>query len=63
MSLVQQPKPFDDWDWIYEIEHEGFRALAVTSVRSADSSRKKHKLTGHQGLRAALVVGIRSVFL
>jgi hypothetical protein len=29
MSLVQQPQPFDDWDWIYEIKHDGFRALAV----------------------------------
>ena len=25
MSLVQQPEPFDDWDWIYEIMHDGLR--------------------------------------
>ena len=29
MTLVQQPEPFDDWDWLYEIKHDGFRALAV----------------------------------
>jgi len=28
MSLIQQPEPFDDWDWIYEIKHDGFRSLA-----------------------------------
>ena len=27
MSLVQQPEPFDDWDWAYEIKHDGFRTL------------------------------------
>src|ERR1043165_7720462 len=24
MSLDQQPQPFDDWDWVYEIKHDGF---------------------------------------
>ena len=56
MSLVQQPEPFDDWDWIYEIKHVGFRALAVIEQGQCRFlSRKKHKLTGHQDLRAALV--------
>ena len=56
MSLVQQPEPFDDWDWIYEIKHDGFRALAVIEQGQCRFlSRKKHKLTGHQDLRAALV--------
>ena len=27
--LRQQTEPFDDPDWIYEIKHAGFRALAV----------------------------------
>ena len=56
ISLVQQPEPFDDWDWIYEIKHVGFRALAVIEQGQCRFlSRKKHKLTGHQDLRAALV--------
>ena len=56
MSLVQQPEPFDDWDWIYEIKHVGFRALAVIEQGQCRFlSRKKHKLTGHQDLRTALV--------
>jgi ATP-dependent DNA ligase len=37
MPLVQQPEPFDDWDWIYEIKHDGFRALAVIEQGSAGS--------------------------
>ena len=56
MTLVQQPQPFDDWDWIYEIKHDGFRALAVIEHGQCRFfSRRKHKLTGHQDLRAALV--------
>jgi bifunctional non-homologous end joining protein LigD len=56
ISLVQQSEPFDDWDWIYEIKHDGFRALAVIEHGQCRFfSRKKHKLTGNQGLRAALL--------
>jgi|SRR5689334_903212 len=56
ISLVQQPGPFDDWNWIYEIKHDGFRALAVLEHGHCRFfSRKKHKLTGYQDLRAALV--------
>ena len=56
MTLVQQPEPFDDWDWLYEIKHDGFRALAVIEHGQCRFfSRKKHRLTGYQDLRAALV--------
>jgi bifunctional non-homologous end joining protein LigD len=56
MSLVQQPEPFDDWDWIYEIKHDGFRTLAVIEQgQRRFFSRKKHKLTSYQDLRAAFV--------
>jgi len=56
MSLVQQPESFDNWDWIYEIKHDGFRALAVIEQEQCRFlSRKKRKFTGHQHLRAALV--------
>jgi bifunctional non-homologous end joining protein LigD len=56
VSLVQQSQPFDDWDWIYEIKHDGIRALAVIEHGQCRFfSRKKHKLTGYQDLRMALV--------
>ena len=56
MSLVQQPEPFGNWDWIYEIKHDRFRALAVIQQGQCRFfSRKKHRLTGHRDLRAALV--------
>src|SRR5512143_4360852 len=28
MPLVRQPKPFSHPDWLFEIKHDGFRALA-----------------------------------
>lgn len=28
MELVQQASPFDHDDWLFEIKHDGFRALA-----------------------------------
>jgi|SRR5688572_4439166 len=56
MTSVQQPEPFDDWDWIYEIKHVGFRALAVIEHGQCRLfSRKKHRRTGYQDLREALV--------
>jgi len=43
-------------DWLYEIKHDGFHALAVIEQGQCRFlSRKKHKLTGHQDLRAVLV--------
>ena len=56
MTLVQQPEPFDDLDWIFELKHDGFRALAVIEHGQCRLfSRKKHKFVGSQELRAALV--------
>ncbi|HEU4500530.1 MAG TPA: hypothetical protein VFR82_02675 [Nitrospira sp.] len=56
MTLVQQPEPFDDWDWVFELKHDGFRALAgIEHGQCRFFSRKKHKLVGYQDLRTALV--------
>ena len=56
MPLVQQREPFDDPNWLYEIKHDGFRALAVIEQGHCRFfSRKKHKLAGYQDLREALV--------
>jgi ATP-dependent DNA ligase len=29
MPLVKIPQPFDDPNWLFEIKHDGFRALAI----------------------------------
>jgi bifunctional non-homologous end joining protein LigD len=56
MTLIRKPDPFDDPDWIYEIKHDGFRALAVIEQGHCRFfSRKKHRLTGYSDLREALV--------
>jgi bifunctional non-homologous end joining protein LigD len=56
MTLIGQPDPFDDPDWLYEIKHDGFRALAVIEQGHCRFlSRKKHRLTGYSDLRDALV--------
>src|SRR5215217_7984013 len=56
MPLVQQQEPFDDPNWLYEIKHDGFRALGVIEHGHCRFfSRKKHKLAGYQDLREALV--------
>jgi bifunctional non-homologous end joining protein LigD len=56
MPLVQQAEPFDGDEWLYEIKHDGFRALAVIEREQCRLfSRKKHRFTGYQDLRAALV--------
>jgi len=44
-NLIRQPAPFDDPDWIFEIKHDGFRALAVIDQGQCRFfSRKKHGL-------------------
>ena len=56
ISLNQQSTPFDDPQWIFEIKHDGFRALAL--IERGDCwfvSRKNHKFHGFQELATALV--------
>src|SRR5688572_30879505 len=56
MPLGQQSKPFDDPDWLYEIKHDGFRALALIDRGHCwFVSRRKHKFHGFPELAAALV--------
>jgi hypothetical protein len=56
MPLGQQSKPFDDPDWLYEIKHDGFRALALIDRGHCwFVSRRKHKFHGFRELAAALV--------
>jgi bifunctional non-homologous end joining protein LigD len=56
MPLGQQSKPFDDPDWLYEIKHDGFRALALIDRGHCwFVSRREHKFHGFRDLAAALV--------
>jgi bifunctional non-homologous end joining protein LigD len=56
MPLAQQLQPFDDPDWLYEIKHDGFRALAVIEDgRCRFFSKNKHRLTGFRDLGEAIV--------
>jgi bifunctional non-homologous end joining protein LigD len=56
LTLGSQGQPFDDPDWLYEIKHDGFRALAVVeNGRCRFFSRNKHRLTGFRDLAEAIV--------
>lgn len=55
-SLKQLSAPFDDPDWVFEIKHDGFRALAVIEDGHCRFySRNRHRLTGFRDLGEALV--------
>jgi bifunctional non-homologous end joining protein LigD len=55
LPLRQHTQPFDGQDWIYEIKHDGFRALAVIERgKCRFLSRTLHDLYGFGDLRAAL---------
>jgi bifunctional non-homologous end joining protein LigD len=56
MPLGQQSQPFDDPGWLYEIKHDGFRALTVIEDgRCRFFSRNKHRLTGFRELGEGIV--------
>ena len=56
MPFGQQAEAFDDPAWIYELTHDGFRALlAVEQRRCRFFSGTKQKLYGYRDLREALV--------
>ena len=60
IPLGRQAQPFDDPNWIYEIKHDGFRALAaIENGRCRLFSRKKHRLTGFRDLGETLVKELR----
>jgi bifunctional non-homologous end joining protein LigD len=46
MPLVRLPEPFDHPDWLFEIKHDGFRALAIVEGhRCRLVSRRGHQFT------------------
>jgi bifunctional non-homologous end joining protein LigD len=59
--LRQQTEPFDDPDWIYEIKHDGFRALAMIEQGTCRFvSRKNHALAGYRELGAAVAHEVKA---
>jgi bifunctional non-homologous end joining protein LigD len=55
MRLSQRPDPFDHPDWLFEIKHDGFRALAyLDDAQCSLVSRKGHEYKSFQALREEL---------
>jgi len=55
MGLSLIPTPFDDPDWIFELKHDGFRALAYISDRNCELvSRRHNAYKTFESLRAVL---------
>jgi bifunctional non-homologous end joining protein LigD len=52
MPLGQQSEPFEDPDWLYEIKHDGFRALALIDRGHCwFVSRRKHSFMDSENWR------------
>jgi bifunctional non-homologous end joining protein LigD len=61
MPLVRLPEPFDATDWLFEIKHDGFRALAyVDGHQCRLVSRRGHQFTAWDVLRTEISHGIRA---
>jgi bifunctional non-homologous end joining protein LigD len=59
--LRQQKTPFDDPGWIYEIKHDGFRALAVIEQGTCRFvSRNKYPLSRFRALGEGLVKEVKA---
>ena len=53
--LIEKAQPFDDPNWLYEIKHDGLRALAlIEGEYCCFVSRRKHKFKGFRHLERAL---------
>jgi bifunctional non-homologous end joining protein LigD len=61
LILGRRPAPFDHLDWIYEIKHDGFRALVVIEKGSCRFlSRNFHPLGGFHELARAILSEIKA---
>ena len=61
MLLRQIKEPFDHPDWIYEIQHDGFRALAVIEKgKCRFISKNQHTLSGFKNVSNALATSIKA---
>jgi ATP-dependent DNA ligase len=61
MPLIRVADPFDDPDWIFELKHDGFRALAhVEANRCELVSRRGHVYKQFAKLQAAIGQTVRA---
>ena len=61
LPLGRLSEPFDDPDWLYEIKHDGFRAIAVIEQGQCRFfSRNRNPLTGFDEVAKALVAEIKA---
>jgi bifunctional non-homologous end joining protein LigD len=61
MPLVRIPEPFDHPDWLYEIKHDGFRALAVIEGHHCRLvSRRGHVLARWDQLTTEIAHSVRA---
>jgi bifunctional non-homologous end joining protein LigD len=59
--LRKQMAPFDDPEWIYEIKHDGSRALAVIEHDTCRFfSRKSQRLAGYRALGKAVAEEVKA---
>lgn len=55
LRLIEQAEPFDNDEWLFELKHDGFRALAYVSEGSCRMvSRNGHRFDEFQALSQAL---------
>ena len=58
--LAQQPAPFDDPDWIFEVKFDGFRSLAyVEDSRCELVSRKGKTYQRFTDLRGCIAADLK----
>jgi bifunctional non-homologous end joining protein LigD len=61
MPLVRIPEAFDHPDWLFEIKHDGFRALAIVDGHQCELvSRRGHVFTKWDVLRTEISHSIRA---
>jgi hypothetical protein len=48
MTLIQQPAPFNDPNWIFEIKHDGFRAFAVPAAMFTNVEADRRSNVGNR---------------
>jgi bifunctional non-homologous end joining protein LigD len=61
MLLVKIREPFDHPDWLFEIKHDGFRALAIVEGhRCRLISRRGHVLAHWDQLTTDIAHGVRA---
>src|SRR4051812_16542112 len=62
MPLVRIPEPFDHPDWLFELKHDGFRALAhVAGHRCRLVSRNGHQFSKWDVLCTEISHSIRAM--